>query len=145
MIWTGTSRYFGTADYEDKHPGMTRTSTLWLIDQGIRVMGIDAWGWDRPFKTMAAELQAGIKGRWWEAHYAGRDGEYLQIERLNNLEMLPGPTGYTVAVFPARIQGASGGWTRAVAIVQGKRRAAARTAKRGAAARGRRGSARQFD
>jgi len=118
LIWTGTSRFFGTADYENKHPGMTRASTLWLIDQGIRVMGIDAWGWDRPFRTMSEELKAGIKGRWWEAHYAGREGEYLQIERLNNLDRLPGPTGYTVAVFPARIAGASGGWTRAVAIVR---------------------------
>ena len=117
LIWTGTSRFFGSADYENKHPGMTRASTLWLIDQGIRVMGIDAWGWDRPFRTMSEELKAGMKGRWWEAHYAGRDGEYCQIERLNNLDQLPGPTGYTVAVFPARIAGASGGWTRAVAIV----------------------------
>ncbi len=130
LIWTGTSRFFGTADYENKHPGMTRASTLWLIDQGVRVMGIDAWGWDRAFRSLAAEMKAG-RARWWEAHYAGRDGEYLQIERLNNLERLPGPTGYTVAVFPARIQGASGGWTRAVAIVheRGQRGAVPAAAK----------------
>ncbi len=130
LIWTGTSRFFGTADYENQHPGMTRASTLWLIQQGVRVMGIDAWGWDRPFRTMSEELKAGVKGRWWEAHYAGREGEYLQVERLNNLERLPGPTGYTVAVFPARIAGASGGWTRAVAIV---RERGGRPAARGAA------------
>jgi kynurenine formamidase len=124
LIWTGTSRFFGTADYENQHPGMTRASTLWLIDQGIRVMGIDAWGWDRAFRTMSQEVRAGM-GQWWEAHYAGREGEYLQIERLNNLEKLPGPTGYAVAVFPARIAGASGGWTRAVAIVREGRRAGA--------------------
>ena len=129
LIWTGTARFFGTADYENKHPGMTRASTLWLIDQGIHVMGIDAWGWDRPFRTMSEELKAGIKGRWWEAHYAGRDAEYLQIERLNNLDKLPGPIGYTLAVFPARIEGASAGWTRAVAIVP------TRTRARGAAER----------
>ena len=128
LIWTGTSRHFGTADYENKHPGMTRASTLWLIDQGIRVMGIDAWGWDRAFRTLAADMKAGKAG-WWEAHYAGRDGEYLQIERLNNLEKLPGPTGYTVAVFPARIQGASGGWTRAVAIVGERARRPAASAR----------------
>jgi kynurenine formamidase len=119
LIWTGASKYFGTADYDQKHPGMTRASTLWLIDQGIRVMGIDAWGWDRAFRTMAQEVKAG-KGQWWEAHYAGREAEYLQIERLNNLEKLPGPTGFTVAVFPARIARASGGWTRAVAIAQAR-------------------------
>ncbi len=152
LIWTGTSRFFGTADYDNKHPGMTRDSTLWLIDQGIRVMGIDAWGWDRAFRIMAQEVRAG-RGQWWEAHYAGREGEYLQIERLSNLEKLPGPTGYTVAVFPARIAGASGGWTRAVAIVPtgarrpagaGKRsqpssrlRASRRAVKRRGGARGR--------
>ena len=51
------------------------------------------------------------------------------VERLNNLEQLPAPTGYTLAVFPARIERASAGWTRAVAIVP------ARARPRGAAKR----------
>ena len=34
---------------------------------------------------------------------------------LHNLESLPGD-GFTVCCFPAKIRGASAGWTRAVAI-----------------------------
>ena len=36
--------------------------------------------------------------------------------KLHNLEGLPGD-GFTVRCFPAKIRGASAGWTRAVAIL----------------------------
>ena len=36
---------------------MTEESTLWLIEQGCRVMGIDAWGWDRPFNAIKEEFE----------------------------------------------------------------------------------------
>jgi kynurenine formamidase len=35
---------------------------------------------------------------------------------LHNLELLP-PTGFTVSCFPVKIERASAGWTRAVAIL----------------------------
>ena len=44
-----------------------------------------------------------IEGRWWED---GRDREYCQIERLNNLETLP-PKGFTVVAFPVKIAGST--------------------------------------
>ena len=97
----------------------TRASTLWLIDRGIRVMGIDAWGWDRPFGLMVEELKRGVKGRVWEAHYAGKEKEYCHIENLANLDMIPKPFGFKVAVFPIKIERASAGWCRAVARVIG--------------------------
>jgi kynurenine formamidase len=37
---------------------------------------------------------------------------------LHNLEALP-PKGFTVACFPVKIERASAGWTRAVAIIEG--------------------------
>ena len=30
-------------------------ATRWLYEQGVRVMGIDAWGWDAPLDKQAAE------------------------------------------------------------------------------------------
>jgi kynurenine formamidase len=36
---------------------------------------------------------------------------------LHNLETLP-PTGFMVACFPVKIERASAGWTRAVAIIE---------------------------
>ena len=34
-------------------PGVTAEATHWLYDRGVRVMGIDAWGWDRPLNLQA--------------------------------------------------------------------------------------------
>ena len=87
----------------------------WLYDQGVRVMGIDAWGWDAPLHLQAQEAVARDEpGIFWAAHQA--DLPYCQIERLFNLGELP-PTGFTVACFPLKIVGGSAGPTRAVAVV----------------------------
>ena len=53
----------------------------------------------------------------WEGHKAGRHIGYCHIEKLHNLEALPS-TGFTVACFPVKIERASAGWTRAVAIFE---------------------------
>ncbi|MGH6798736.1 MAG: cyclase family protein, partial [Roseiarcus sp.] len=47
---------------------------------------------------------------------AGRHIGYCHIEKLHNLEALPS-TGFIVCCFPAKIERASAGWTRAVAII----------------------------
>ncbi len=117
LFMTGASKYYGRPEYADVHPGATRESTLWLIDRGVKVMGIDAWGWDKPFKVMVDEVRRGVKGRVWAAHYAGKEKEYCHIENLTNLERIPSPSGFKVAVFPVKIERASAGWVRAVAIV----------------------------
>ena len=52
----------------------------------------------------------------WEGHKAGRHIGYCHIEKLHNLELLPS-TGFTVSCFPVKIERASAGWTRAVAII----------------------------
>jgi Predicted metal-dependent hydrolase len=43
MIQTGADKLWGKAEYFDAGCGMGRESTLWLIGQGVKVMGIDAW------------------------------------------------------------------------------------------------------
>jgi kynurenine formamidase len=92
---------------------MTRESTLWLVEQGVRVMGIDAWGWDRPFWAIKEEFgRTGGKNILWGAHFAGREKEYCHIEKL------PKPFGFKVACFPVKLAGGSAGWVRAVAIVE---------------------------
>lgn len=117
LVMTGASKYYGQPDYTKRHPGATRESTLWLIDQGVKIMGIDAWGWDKPFDNMIEDLRKGKKEKLWAAHYAGREKEYCHIENLTNLEKIPRPIGFKVAVFPIKIENASAGWVRAVAIV----------------------------
>jgi kynurenine formamidase len=115
LIRTGRDAFYGQDGYMDRGPGVTAAATRWMYDHGIRVMGIDAWGWDRPLKMQAAEaLERDEPGIFWEAHQA--DLDYSQIERLVNLDQLP-PTGFTVACFPLRLTRASAAPARVVAIL----------------------------
>ncbi|HEY4098154.1 MAG TPA: cyclase family protein, partial [Baekduia sp.] len=108
--------FYREMDYMARGPGVTAEATRWLHERGVRVMGIDAWGWDAPLHLQAAEAkERGEAGIFWAAHQA--DLEYCQIERLCALDQLPS-TGFTVSVFPLRIVGASAAPARAVAIIQ---------------------------
>jgi kynurenine formamidase len=114
LVMTGTN--LREPGYESRHPGLRVDATEFLVDRGVKLIGIDAWGLDRPFDVMADDARAG-RAQFWESHLLGRRKEYCQIERLANLEALPRPTGFTVAAFPVKLERASAGWARVVAIV----------------------------
>jgi kynurenine formamidase len=114
LVRTGRDAFYGQPDYWERGPGVSAAATRWLYDRGIRVMGIDAWGWDRPLHLQAKEaLERGEPGIFWEAHQA--DLPYSQIERLVNLGALP-PHGFLVSCLPLRIARASAAPARVVAI-----------------------------
>ena len=118
LVRTDTYKRFSEPRYDDLHCGVTPEATHWLIDRGIKVMGIDAWGWDPPFTMMADQVRQGHKEVLWAAHFVGKEKEYCHIEKLANLDKLPRPSGFKVAVFPVKIERASAGWVRAVAIFE---------------------------
>ncbi len=115
LVRTGRDAYLEAADYILRGPGVTAEATHRLYELGVRVMGIDAWGWDRPLHLEAEEAKArGEPGIFWAAHQC--DLAYSQIERLCNLAALPS-SGFTVSCFPLRVVGGSAGPARVVAIV----------------------------
>jgi len=115
LMQTGCDQFYGQPDYMQHGSGVTAEGTHWLFEQGIRVMGIDSWGWDRPLHLQAQDaVQQHKPGIFWEAHQA--DLPYSQIERLMNLDQLPA-TGFTVACFPLKIKGGSAAPARVVAIL----------------------------
>lgn len=115
LMWTGRDELFERLDYWVHGPGVTAEATHWLYDQGVRVMGIDAWGWDQPLTMQAAEAKRENKqGIFWAAHQV--DLPYSQIERLCNLGALPA-TGFMVCCFPLRIERGSAAPARVVALV----------------------------
>jgi kynurenine formamidase len=115
LVHTGRDRFYGQADYPSLGAGVTAEATHWLFESGVRVMGIDAWSWDRPLHLQAADaLERQETGIFWAAHQC--DLPYCQIERLYGLAQLP-PTGFTVACFPLPIAGASAAPARVVAIL----------------------------
>jgi len=114
LMHTGRDAFYGQPDYIFRGCGVTAEATHWLFDHGIRLMGIDAWGWDVPLNLQAEKaLESRATGVFWAAHQANLP--YSQIERLVNLASLP-PFGFKVACFPLKIKGASGAPARVVAI-----------------------------
>ena len=117
LIRTDNDQKWGQRDYFSSGPGVSAEATRWLIDQGIKVMGIDAWGWDAPLAVQAENARASNRSDVFRAaHYVGVEKEYCHMERLANLDQLPS-TGVTVCAFPLKVKGGSAGPTRAVAMI----------------------------
>ncbi len=117
LVNTAAGLAHGARDYIDRGCGMGRAATLYLLERGVRVTGTDGWSWDAPFVHTAKRFrETGDATLIWEGHRAGREIGYCHIEKLCNLEAVPSK-GFKVACFPVKIEGASAGWTRAVAII----------------------------
>ena len=119
LVNTAAGAAYGQDDYVHSGCGMGYEATMYLLERGVRVTGIDGWSWDAPFSHTAAKYaESGDASLIWEGHKAGRHIGYCHLEKLHNLESVPA-SGFTVACFPMKIRGASAGWTRAVAILDG--------------------------
>ena len=117
LIQTGNDRLWGKSDYHQRGPGVGAEATRWLIDHGIRMAGIDAWGWDRPLTAQAYDAKrTGRNDVFWAAHFVGVQREYCHIERLANLDQLPS-SGFTVCAFPLKVKNGSAGPARVVALL----------------------------
>ncbi|MEM7519532.1 MAG: cyclase family protein [Pseudomonadota bacterium] len=118
VVNTSAAARYGRPDYIAKGCGMGRDATLHLLEQGVRLTGTDAWSWDAPFSTTAKRYaETGDPNLIWEGHRASMEIGYCHIEKLANLDQLPG-TGFMVSCFPFKIKNASAGFTRAVAIFE---------------------------
>lgn len=118
LVNTAAGMAVGDPNFVNIGCGMGYDATMYLTTRGVRVTGTDAWSWDAPFSHTAQRVkETGDTSLIWEGHKAGRDIGYCHLEKLHNLEVLPG-NGFTVSCFPHKIKGASAGWTRAVAIFE---------------------------
>jgi kynurenine formamidase len=118
VINTSAAERYGQPDYLMKGCGMGREATNYLTKRGVRVVGTDAWSWDAPFALTAQEYaKTGDASIIWEGHRAGMDIGYCQMEKLTNLDSLPGH-GFEISCFPFKIKAASAGFTRTVAIFE---------------------------
>ena len=117
LLRTGQERYgLGDPEYY-AYPGMTRAGTLFLAELGVKVMGTDAAGWDRPFLEMRRAFQeTGDAAEIWDGHFAGREREIFIVQQLDNLPCLPAH-GFQVGFFPLKLAGCSASPARVVAFV----------------------------
>ncbi|MFD1465659.1 cyclase family protein [Lapidilactobacillus mulanensis] len=116
LIWTDMDKLWGSQEYFTDGPGMSYEATNYLINLGVKVMGIDSYGFDRSFPVMLSEFKR-TKDRsvLWPSHFIGRDKEYVHIERLTNLDLLPN-TGFTVIALPLKLVDGDASWIRAIAV-----------------------------
>ncbi len=119
LLRTGTDKLWPSPAYFRSFPGVSAEATGWLLDQGIRTMGIDTPGFDSPFDVMMQKyFQTHDQSCLWPSHFLGRQREYVHMERLAHLDQLPAPGTFHVACFPVLVEGAGAGWIRAVAMIE---------------------------
>lgn len=119
LIYTGADRMLGSQDYVNKYVGMMPDALEFILDQGVKMLGIDSIGLDRPCFEMFNEfLSTKDKAKIWPCHFLGRRREYCHMERLGNLGAIPKPYGFTVSCLPVKVKDAGAGWARVVAILE---------------------------
>jgi len=119
LVSTAAGARYGEPDYLASGCGMGREATLFLTERGVKIAGTDAWSWDAPFVHTAKRVaETGDASLIWEGHRAGMVHGYCHMEKLAALETLP-PTGFDVICFPVKVKGASAGWCRPVAVLEG--------------------------
>ena len=117
FINTSAGDRYGEDDFLSKGCGIGRDATIFLLDQGVRLTGTDAWSWDAPFIHTAKKFEESKDASLiWEGHRAGMVTGYSHIEKLTNLDQLP-DNGFTVSAFPFKIKHGSAGFVRVVAIL----------------------------
>ncbi|GAA5091804.1 cyclase family protein [Nocardia iowensis] len=117
LIRTGQERFPISDPAYFSYPGMSGAGTRFLADQGAKILGTDAIGWDRPIPVMVqAFRQTGDRKEIWDGHYAIRDKEAFIVQQLDNLAALP-LTGFTVGFFPLKLIGTSAAPARVVAFL----------------------------
>lgn len=114
---TGADKFYGTPRYFLDYPGVDISAIDYLLDSGIKIFGVDTMGIDRPYGFMLVEfLEKKDAKYFYPAHFYGRKREFIHIERLANLEILPS-SGFKIMCFPVKIKGTGAAWARVVAIL----------------------------
>lgn len=118
LINTGGDKLLGTPEYVNKYVGMDPGAVEYILDQGVKMLGVDTIGLDRPCFDMFKEfLETRDKSLLWPSHFLGRRREFAHMERLGNLSAIPKPFGFTVFCLPVKVRNSGAGWARVVAIL----------------------------
>jgi len=120
LLWTGASEYINDPDpekYWGIQAGISMEALHYVLDHGVKLIGIDAWAMDVSKATMTAAFAGKEDEIFFPAHFVGRQREHMHLEKLAHFDKLPKPTGFQFVAFPIKIRGGSAGWVRPVAVV----------------------------
>jgi kynurenine formamidase len=117
LIRTGAAEHFGDdPNFTDLSVRLELDAFLWLLDQGVRVIGCDGESIDGPISPMIDALRAGKIEKFYPIHYAALEREVCLIHKMD-LRSLELHHGFKVAAFPIKLERCGAAWTRAVAMV----------------------------
>ncbi|MDD5252605.1 MAG: cyclase family protein [Candidatus Omnitrophota bacterium] len=117
LLYTGADKLYGGPKYFSDYPGVDPSAIDFLLSCGVKIFGVDTMGIDRPYRFMLSEfLKTKDPKKFYPAHFYGRQKEFIHIERLANLEKLPG-FGFKIVCFPIRIKNTGAAWARVVALL----------------------------
>lgn len=117
LLWTGADQYIDDeARYWKSQAGLSLEGLYFLLDHGVKLVGIDAYAMDVSFHTMQTILKEEAP-QYFPLHFAGRAREHMHLEKLVNLGKIPVDHGFWFLAFPAKLRGGSAGWVRPVALV----------------------------
>src|SRR5665647_1709584 len=123
LIRTDGDKRLGTKEYYTVGTGVSGEATEWLIDQGVHVMGIEQWGWDRPLaKTAKLASKEKNPDLFWEGHRVGIEKPYCHIEQVVGLSQLP-KDGFKVMAMPLPLEECSASPIRLIAILDDEKEA----------------------
>lgn len=117
LLYTGADKLYGGPKYFSDYPGVSVSAIDYLLDNGIKIFGVDTMGIDRPYRFMLKEFLEKKDAKYlYPAHFHGRVREFIHIERIAHLDELP-DFGFKVICFPVKIRKTGAAWARVAAIL----------------------------
>jgi kynurenine formamidase len=117
LLWTGADETISDDKrYWEEQAGLSEEGLHFLLDRGVKLVGIDAYAMDVSNASMKQSVASGDP-RLFPLHFVGRAREHMHLEKLANLGRLPRPSGFLFVAFPVKLRGGSAGWVRPVALV----------------------------
>lgn len=105
LLYTGMAdKYFGKEEYLTRQAGLNEESSVWLFEQGVKLLGIDAVSTDMPADQS------------YPNHRMSAKYKVTHIENLANLKEVIGKRFVFIGL-PLKIRGGSGAPLRAAALV----------------------------
>ncbi len=117
LIETGYSNFWGLPEYKNINISIELDALDYILNKGVKVIGIDTFGFDISFPEMIQKYNETKNTSYlWPTHFYGRKREYIQIERMNNLHLLPSKN-FIFNGAPLKIINGEASWIRANAIL----------------------------
>lgn len=104
LIHTNWDKFWGTDKYFDNFPYLTIEATRYLVDNGIKTIGLDVISIDA------------IDAKIYSNHFIALQCSVVIVENLRNLDLLV-QKEFIFSAFPLKIKSGDGSPVRAVAII----------------------------